>query len=61
MRKFYLVYRDRDEKIIQSLIGQLRIPRDRFAFRAEQVQVVSSLFWRNVKMLLIWHSKASSF
>ncbi len=25
MRKFYLVYRDRDEKIIQSSIGQLRL------------------------------------
>ena len=33
MRKFYLVYRDRDEKIIQSSIGQLRIDRQSFPFK----------------------------
>ena len=33
MRKFYLVYRDRDEKIIQSSIGQLSIDHKNFPFK----------------------------
>ena len=33
MRKFYLVYRDRDEKIIQSSIGQLSIDLKNFPFK----------------------------
>ena len=33
MRKFYMVYRDRDEAIIKSPIGQLSIDRQNFPFR----------------------------
>ena len=52
MRKFYLVYRDRDEKIIRSSIGQLRLLQENGIVRSPIGQL--SIDRQNFPFKLSW-------